>query len=162
MPGEEASRRRWRIFGAKVAVGLLGLTLGWVFFLPTGSRPYLAGAALVAIPAAVYLEWRRGRMDRFVDVCGVDDVADRKGLGLTVDGLGIAVFRDGDKYHALLGRCPHADAPMGRGWVEEGEAVCPIHQWRFQLSTGRCTTMPGRSLHKFRCKVIEGRVWVEI
>jgi len=101
-------------------------------------------------------------MGRYVDVCGVGDVAVGKGLGLMVDGLGIAVFRDGDRYHALLGRCPHADAPMGRGWVEDGEAVCPVHQWRFQLATGRCTTMPGRSLHRFRCKVIAGRVWVEV
>jgi len=120
----------------------------------------LLATAGLAVPG--FLEWRKARMGRFVEVCGVDDVAEGKGLAIEVDGLGIAVFRDGGKYHALLGRCPHADAVMGRGWVDDGEAVCPIHQWRFKLSTGRCTTMPGRSLHKFRCKVVEGRVWVEV
>ncbi len=101
-------------------------------------------------------------MGRFVEVCGVDDVAEGLALAVEVDGLRIAVFRDGGSYHALLGRCPHANGPMGRGWVEDGEAVCPLHQWRFRLATGRCTTVRGASLHRFRSEVREGRVWVEV
>ena len=100
-------------------------------------------------------------MARFVEVCGADDVEEGRSRAVEVDGLRIAVFRDEGRYHALLGRCPHADGAMGHGWVEEGEAVCPLHRWRFKLSTGRCTTAPGQNLHKFRCEVREGRVWVE-
>ena len=100
-------------------------------------------------------------MARFVEVCGADEVEEGRGHAVEVDGLRIAVFRDGGAYYALLGRCPHANGAMGDGWVEEGEAVCPLHRWRFKLSTGRCTSMPGQSLHKFRCEVREGRVWVE-
>ncbi len=100
-------------------------------------------------------------MARFVEVCGADDIGEGRAWSVEVDGLRIAVFRDEGRYHALLGRCPHADGAMGHGWVEEGEAVCPLHRWRFKLSTGRCTTMPGQSLHKFRCEVRVGRVWVE-
>ena len=100
-------------------------------------------------------------MARFVEVCGSDEVEEGRGFAVEVDGLRIAVFRDGGAFHALLGRCPHENGVMGQGWVEEGEAVCPLHRWRFKLSTGRCTTMPGQSLHKFRCEVREGRIWVE-
>ncbi len=100
-------------------------------------------------------------MARFVEVCGADDVEEGRGHPVEVDGLRIAVFRDRGTYHALLGRCPHADGAMGQGWVEDGEAVCPLHRWRFRLSTGRCSTMPGQSLHRFRCEVRDGRVWVE-
>jgi nitrite reductase (NADH) small subunit len=100
-------------------------------------------------------------MARFVEVCGADEVEEGRGFATEVDGLRIAVFRDGGAYHALLGRCPHENGVMGQGWVEEGEAVCPLHRWRFKLSTGRCTTMPGHSLHKFRCEIRAGRVWVE-
>ena len=101
-------------------------------------------------------------MGQFVEVCGADEVAEGRGRSVEVDGLWIAVFLDEGRYHALLGRCPHASGVMGYGWIEEGEAVCPLHRWRFKLSTGRCTTMPGQSLHKFRCEVREGRVWVEV
>ena len=50
---------------------------------------------------------------------------------------------------------------MAGGWVEDGEAVCPLHRWRFKLGTGRCTNIPGHSLHRFRTEVIDGRVRVE-
>ena len=103
-------------------------------------------------------------MPRFVEVCAADEVPLDRGKGVSIDGLSIALFRDPENpelIHALLGRCPHANGPMGRGWVEDGEAVCPLHRWRFNLKTGRCTTTPDRSLHKFRCEIREGRVWVE-
>lgn len=100
-------------------------------------------------------------MARFVEVCGADEVEDGRALAVEVDGLGIAVFRDGEAYHALLGRCPHAGGAMGGGWIEDGEAVCPLHRWRFRLASGRCTTTPGHPLHVFRCEVRGGRVWVE-
>ena len=103
-------------------------------------------------------------MARFVDVCAVAEVPEGRGREVTIDGLSIALFRDPDApgmIHALLGRCPHANGPMGRAWVADGEAICPLHRWRFNLRTGRCTTAPDRSLHKFRCEVRDGRVWVE-
>jgi len=101
-------------------------------------------------------------MARFVPVCGADDVVEGRGQAFEVDGLRIAVFKDGGKLYALLGRCPHANGPLGHGWVEEGEAVCPLHHWRFKLESGRCTTVPGNTVHRFRCEVREGQVWVEV
>ena len=103
-------------------------------------------------------------MPRFVEVCEASDVPLDRGKGVSVDGLPIALFRDPadpEVIHALHGRCPHANGPMGRGWVEDGEAICPLHRWRFNLRTGRCLTAPDRSLHKFRCEIRSGRVWVE-
>jgi nitrite reductase/ring-hydroxylating ferredoxin subunit len=98
----------------------------------------------------------------FREVCAADAVPEGRGLAVEVDGLRIAIFNDRGTFHALLGRCPHANGPMGRGWIEEGEAVCPLHQWRFKLATGRCTTVRGESLHRFGCEVREGQVWVAV
>jgi len=97
----------------------------------------------------------------FVAVCRVEEVPEGRALAVEVDGLRIAVFNDGGSFHALLGRCPHANGPLGRGWVEDGEAVCPLHYWRFKLTTGRCTTVRGNALHVFPCAVREGHVWVK-
>ncbi len=99
-------------------------------------------------------------MAEFVRVCAIEDVRDGRGFGVEVDGLRIAVFNDGGTFHALLGRCPHANGPMAHGWIEDGEAVCPLHGWRFKLKTGRCTTVRGNGLHRFDCEVREGEVWV--
>jgi len=78
------------------------------------------------------------------------------------EGMPIAVFEDGEDFHALFGRCPHTNGAMGLGWIEEGEAVCPLHHWRFKLSSGRCTSVRGESLHRFRSEVRDGEVWVEV
>jgi nitrite reductase/ring-hydroxylating ferredoxin subunit len=101
-------------------------------------------------------------MPALVAVCRADEVPEGRGRALEVDGLMIAVFNEGGRYHALLGRCPHANGALGLGWIEEGEAVCPLHGWRFKLDTGRCTTIRGNSVHRFRCEVREEQVWVEI
>src|SRR3954466_6846471 len=101
-------------------------------------------------------------MDGFVRVCDAAEVDDGRGKSVEVDGLPVAVFNDGGRFHALLGRCPHANGPMGMGWIEDGEAVCPLHRWRFKLDTGRGTTVGGHNLFPFRCEVRDGRVWVEI
>ena len=99
-------------------------------------------------------------MAGFVAVCLAEAVPEGRGLALEVEGLRVAVFNDGGRYYALSGRCPHANGAMGRGWIEEGEAVCPLHRWRFRLETGRCTTTAAASLHAFRCEVRDGEVWV--
>ena len=101
-------------------------------------------------------------MPKFVRVCRVEDVPQGRGLPMEVEGLGIAVFNDGGRFHALLGRCPHANGPLGRGWIEDGEAVCPLHRWRFKLASGRCTTVRGMSVHTFACEVRGEEVWVAV
>lgn len=94
------------------------------------------------------------------EVCREDEIECGRAKAVEVDGLRIAVFRDGDTFHALLDRCPHANGSMSGGWIEDGQAVCPLHQWRFRLATGRCTTMRGQTLHRFPCEVRGGSVWV--
>lgn len=101
-------------------------------------------------------------MARFVAVCPADEIEVGRGKSLEVDGLRVALFRDGATLYALQGRCPHANGPLGSGWIEDGEAVCPLHRWRFRLATGRCTTVRGASVHRFRCEVREGLVWIEV
>ncbi len=101
-------------------------------------------------------------MAQFVRVCKVQDVKEGRGLATEVDGLPVAVFNDGQQFHALFGRCPHANGSMGLGWIEEGEAVCPLHRWRFKLGSGRCTTVRGENLHRFRCEIRDDEIWVEV
>lgn len=99
-------------------------------------------------------------MPFFFEACAVEDVPEGKALALDLDGVRVALFREGDQIHALSGRCPHANGPMGMGWLEEGEAVCPLHRWRFKLKTGRCTTIRGEWLPVYACEIRDGRVWV--
>jgi nitrite reductase/ring-hydroxylating ferredoxin subunit len=101
-------------------------------------------------------------MAGFVAVCGADEVPEGRALGVEVEGLRVAVFNDGGAFHALSARCPHSAGPLDRGWIEEGEAVCPLHRWRFRLGSGRCSTVRGESVHRFACEVRDGRIYVAV
>ena len=101
-------------------------------------------------------------MPRFVSVCKVTDVREGRGLPVEVEGLRIAIFNDGGTFHALLGRCPHANGSLGHGWIEDGEVVCPLHHWRFKLASGRCSTVRGESVHRFDCEARGDEVWVAV
>lgn len=101
-------------------------------------------------------------MPEFVAACRAAEVAEGRGRTVEVEGLRIAVVRDGEAWHALSARCPHAGGDLGSGWVEDGELVCPLHRWRFRLRDGRCTTDRGQSVHRFGCNVREGTVFVEV
>ena len=101
-------------------------------------------------------------MAEWVAVCRLDEIREGRGVSRDAAGLRVAVFRDGDEVVALSGRCPHASGPLGLGWIEEGEVVCPLHRWRFRLADGRCTTVRGNPVHRFRCEVRGDEVWVEV
>ncbi len=101
-------------------------------------------------------------MAEWVVVCRLDEIQDGRGRSLDAAGMRLAVFRAGDDLVALSGRCPHSGGSLGHGWIEESEVVCPLHQWRFKLADGRCTTVRGQGVHRFRCELRGEDVWVEV
>jgi len=50
----------------------------------------------------------------------------------------VAVFRtrSGDVF-ATQSHCPHRQGPLADGLVGTGTVVCPLHEWQFDLSTGK-------------------------
>jgi nitrite reductase/ring-hydroxylating ferredoxin subunit len=48
----------------------------------------------------------------------------------------VVVARVGDGYCAVDGKCPHMGGNLGRGRLEGGAVVCPVHGSRFDLRTG--------------------------
>jgi nitrite reductase/ring-hydroxylating ferredoxin subunit len=93
-------------------------------------------------------------------LCRLDEIADGRARGFEVNGLLIAVYRSGEQAFAISGRCPHAAGLMAHGWIDDGQAVCPLHRWHFRLDTGRCTSIRGEWIRRFDCQVIDGRVVV--
>ncbi|MHB1556533.1 MAG: Rieske (2Fe-2S) protein [Isosphaeraceae bacterium] len=98
-------------------------------------------------------------MAEWVAVCRLDEVKEGRGVSRDAAGVRVAVFRSGDQVYVLSGRCPHANGPLGLGWVEDGEAVCPLHRWRFRLEDGRCTTVRGHNVHRFKSEIRGDEVW---
>lgn len=60
-----------------------------------------------------------------------------EGRNFEVAGERIAVFhtRAGQVF-ATQANCPHRDGPLADGLVGGSTVICPLHMWKFELSTG--------------------------
>ncbi len=63
-----------------------------------------------------------------------------EGRNFEVAGRRIAVFRTRDgRVFATQAECPHRGGPLADGLVGGGTLMCPLHEWRFDLTTGATT-----------------------
>jgi len=85
-----------------------------------------------------------------------------KGAVVDVSGVSLAVFLVDGVVEVIDGRCPHANAPLGRGWLEGGTVICPLHRWKFDVRSGHCLTVPAKSVRHHRSRVdADGMIWVD-
>lgn len=57
-------------------------------------------------------------------------------------GQSLILVREGDRLHALHDVCAHAGGSLSEGRIVDGCIECPLHQSRYELSTGRRTQGP--------------------
>lgn len=79
-----------------------------------------------------------------------------------VGGRPVAVARQGGRLFAFGGLCPHQQADMAHGLLEPGAIACADHLWRFELDTGRCTSVPGAALVTYPVREEDGAIVVEV
>ena len=99
-------------------------------------------------------------MNRF---CASEELAAGAVLSRVVDGRSVAVARFVDGSLAAFGAlCPHQQADLGAGILEDGGITCPDHLWHFELPSGRCTSIPGARLPVYAVREAGGAVHVEL
>src|SRR6186713_1167566 len=61
-----------------------------------------------------------------------------EGRNFEVGGEKVALFRTrAGNLFACQAECPHKRGPLADGLVGDGFVVCPLHEWQFDLSTGK-------------------------
>lgn len=78
----------------------------------------------------------------FQPVARSEDLEEGKGRPYALVGHRLALVRHGGVVHALEDRCPHADASIACGPVENGVIACPWHYAEFDLETGAVLSGP--------------------
>jgi 3-phenylpropionate/trans-cinnamate dioxygenase ferredoxin subunit len=78
----------------------------------------------------------------FTRACALSDLAGSDPVATTVDGVDVAVVRDGDDVYAIHDECSHAAIPLSEGDQEGCEIECWLHGSRFDLRTGKPTGPP--------------------
>jgi 3-phenylpropionate/trans-cinnamate dioxygenase ferredoxin subunit len=81
-------------------------------------------------------------MSDYTKACAVADVPDEGAIRVVVGGVPLAVVRSDGEVYAIFDVCSHQDVPLSEGDVEEGAIECWLHGSRFDLATGRPTSLP--------------------
>ncbi|PUA79982.1 non-heme iron oxygenase ferredoxin subunit [Nocardioides currus] len=99
----------------------------------------------------------------FVRVCSLDEVPADEALGVLVDGLEVAVARDGDEVFALQDLCSHAAVSLSEGDVANCTIECWLHGSTFDLRTGKPTTFPATEpVATFPVEIRDTDVYVDV
>lgn len=76
-------------------------------------------------------------------VCGVDDLVENQASRFVVDGVPIAVVKDGaGEVFAIGDTCTHGDISLAEGFVEDDTLECWAHGSKFSLRSGKPLTLP--------------------
>lgn len=65
-----------------------------------------------------------------------DEIPDGEGRAFDVGSRRIAIFNQGNEYHAIDDACPHMGASLAEGHLESHVITCPLHAWRFDIRDG--------------------------
>jgi len=74
----------------------------------------------------------------------------------------IALFNVDGQFHAIDNLCPHRGGPLGEGILEGRIVICPLHGWRFDVTTGQSPLMKVVSVDKFEVAIVGDDVKVKV
>ncbi len=69
---------------------------------------------------------------------------------IRVNGKDICIARRNEELFACAAKCPHAGGTLANGYLDAvGNITCPLHRYKFSLTTGRNTSGEGYFLRIF-------------
>jgi nitrite reductase/ring-hydroxylating ferredoxin subunit len=92
----------------------------------------------------------------------VDALPAGKSVSVDVDGQLVGLFHTESGYRALGGLCLHMAARLGDGQVVGPDVVCPLHGWRYNLTTGARTDRPGQGVATYPLEIRNGWLYLRL
>ncbi|OZI77671.1 non-heme iron oxygenase ferredoxin subunit [Bordetella genomosp. 12] len=92
----------------------------------------------------------------------VKDISpDTQTLRVTLDGEAVCLYNLQGRICATQDKCPHGNASLAEGWVEDGTIECPLHQGVFDISSGKPQCPPVTTpLRCYDVRVEDGTVFL--
>jgi nitrite reductase (NADH) small subunit len=96
-----------------------------------------------------------------VRTCRLADLPLGLGRAFAVAGRQIAIFhtRRGGLF-AVDNRCPHKGGPLAEGMLAGDQVVCPLHAFRYELSSGDCDQPGACAVRAYRVELRGDDVFV--
>lgn len=78
----------------------------------------------------------------FQRACDISEFRDGEAVAVNLDGIDVAVARHEDEYFAVQDLCTHGHVALSEGEVEGCLIECWLHGSRFDLRSGKPTSLP--------------------
>ncbi len=163
---------RWNHLEA-MRTPLLAVVVSGVATLILAYSGYLGGHLVYSDGVAVGRHRRKPLLPRetivaprgrgvFVPVADAAALAEGATLRVKAGDTAIVIARTEVRVHAVQEYCPHRYGPLSEGTLRGCEIVCPWHNSKFDVRSGKVTGGPAKvDLRTFRAEERNGEIWVE-
>jgi nitrite reductase/ring-hydroxylating ferredoxin subunit len=101
-------------------------------------------------------------MGEFVETIALTRLPLGKSMVVRVAGRDIALFNVDGQVYATGDVCAHAGASLGSGKLHGTTVTCPAHGFRYDVTTGKCTSIQGLRVASYPVKVVEGKILIAV
>jgi 3-phenylpropionate/trans-cinnamate dioxygenase ferredoxin component len=99
----------------------------------------------------------------FIQIASVEQIPFGERVFIELGGKSIVLFNLAGKFFAIGDVCTHDNGPVGDGDIEENEIICPRHGARFDIRTGKATSLPALvDIPAYPVRIVEGMVEIGI
>lgn len=97
----------------------------------------------------------------FVKLCDVSEIPEGQMKIFNMHNIEFVVVNQNKKFNAVYNKCPHMGGSLGDGSVDDsGYLTCPLHNWQFDLSTGKGPEGYEDSVPTFELDIRENSIFI--
>ena len=100
--------------------------------------------------------------EEFVPVLDEKELEEGKMKRISVNGTPVLLIKQKGKIFAIDNRCPHQACSLSSGALDGLVIVCPCHDWRFDIRSGRFLDAPELGLAVYPTKSEAGKLFVDL
>ncbi len=100
--------------------------------------------------------------DSFVSSIKESELKEGQMKAVRVKGRPILLVRQGGEVFGVSNFCPHEGCEFQGGILNGYVVMCPCHGWKFDVRNGQYQDNPQTALTCYRCKIENGKIYVEI
>jgi NAD(P)H-dependent nitrite reductase small subunit len=98
----------------------------------------------------------------YQEIAKLKDLTEKKGKKVILQGKIIALFLLNKNVYAIQNTCPHQQGDLADGRIKDGKIYCPLHQWSFDLVSGRYSLDNESALKTYPVIIRNDSVFIKI
>jgi 3-phenylpropionate/trans-cinnamate dioxygenase ferredoxin subunit len=99
----------------------------------------------------------------YVEIAPASELPNGERMFVDIGDTPIVIFNIGGQFFAIGDVCTHDDGPLGDGDIEDFDVTCPRHGAKFDVRTGKVTSMPAvEDIPAYPVQVRDGFIYLGV